>query len=255
MKTSILRAISMLILLFALAHKANSQKLDPIATDRPDQTESPFIVPQQYFQFEIGFVHEKVNQNEINQTYPNCLAKYGLTKKTELRLILDLGNTRSFGKNNSGLNPVTIGFKTNLLEEKGIIPTTSFIGHLTIPTLASQDKKAIYYAPSFRFNMQHTLSDRSTLSYNLGSEWDGFTPEPTFIYTLATGFSITESFGSYVELYGFAPQKQSARHSWDAGFTYLINNNVQLDIHGGTAITKNAPNYFIGCGISFRFKK
>ena len=76
------------------------------------------------------------------------------------------------------------------------------------------------------------------LSYNLGSEWDGFTPEPTFIYTLATGFSITESFGSYVELYGFAPQKQSARHSWDAGFTYLINNNVQLDIHAGTAITK-----------------
>lgn len=246
--------ISMMIML-AMNTKCFSQQLDPIATDRPDQTESPFIVPQHYFQFEIGFVHEQVNSDEINQTYPNSLIKYGLTKKTELRLILDLGNNRSFGKNNSGLNPVTIGFKTNLLEEKGIIPTTSFIGHLTIPSLASQDKKSLYYAPSFRFNMQHTISKKSTLSYNLGSEWDGITPEPTFIYTLASGFSLSDRFGSYIEIYGFAPQKQAASHSWDAGFTYLINNNVQLDVHGGTAITDNAPDYFIGCGISFRFSK
>ena len=231
-----------------------SQSLDPIATDRPDQTESPFIVPEKYFQFEIGFMQEQVSSNEKTWVYPNALIKYGLTQKTELRLILDVENNRIFGKNSAGLNPVVVGFKTNLLDEKGIIPKTSFIGHLSIPGMASSNKKSTYYAPAFRFVMQHTISKHQTLSYNLGSEWDGFMAEPTFIYTLASGFSFSDKLGGYIELYGFAPQKQAASHSWDAGFTYLINNDVQLDVHGGSEVTRNAPDYFIGGGISFRFK-
>ncbi len=110
----------------------------------------------------------------------------------------------------NGINPIKIGFKTRLFEEKGIIPLTSFIAHLVIPASGTKEFQTNYFAPSFRFTMQHTLTDKISLGYNLGAEWDGETPEPTFIYTLKTGFSLTEKIGAYVELYGFAPQKDKA---------------------------------------------
>jgi hypothetical protein len=100
--------------------------------------------------------------------------------------------------------------------------------------------------------MQHTLSEKMSLSYNLGAEWDGFSAEPTFLYTLTTGYSITEKLGSYIELFGFAPQNNKANHSFDGGITYLINNNFMLDLSSGFGITKNAPDYYVAVGFSFR---
>jgi hypothetical protein len=67
-----------------------------------------------------------------------------------------------------------------LTEEKGIFPKTSFIAHIGLPNAASTKYKTDYFAPEFRFTMQHTLSEKFSLSYNLGLEWDGFSAEPTF---------------------------------------------------------------------------
>jgi hypothetical protein len=91
-----------------------------------------------------------------------------------------------------------------------------------------------------------------SFSYNLGAEWDGFSAEPTFIYTTATGYSITEKLGSYIELFGFIPQNQKSYHSFDGGITYLINNNFMLDLSSGIGISKNAPKNYIAFGFSFR---
>ena len=145
-----------------------------------------------------------------------------------------------------------VGFKARISEENGIVPKTSFIGHMSIPKLASKDFKADFYAPEFRFVMQHTLSPAVSFSYNLGAEWDGFTPEPTFIYTVATGFALTEKLGAFLELYGFAPQEDKSDHRFDGGITYLISNNFMIDFSAGAGITENAPDYFAAVGFSFR---
>jgi hypothetical protein len=100
--------------------------------------------------------------------------------------------------------------------------------------------------------MQHTLSNKFSLSYNLGAEWDGFSAEPTFIYTLTTGYSITKKLGSYIELFGFSPQNQKTSHNFDGGLTYLINDNFMLDLSSGFGITKNAIKNYFAIGFSFR---
>ena len=223
-----------------------------IETDRPDQTETPAIVPKNKFQFENGFVFEQNKSGSKSFLLPTVLSKYGVSENLELRLITEFIYDKTDDIRLSGISPVKIGFKVKLSDEKGIIPKTSFIGHLSIPRIASKELKSIYYAPTFRFTMQHTLTDKITLAYNLGSEWDGETPEPTFIYTLTTGFSLSEKMGSYIELYGFAPQNQHADHRFDGGFTYLLSNNAMIDMSAGFGITENAPDYFLGLGFSFR---
>ena len=231
---------------------AQSQEFESIQTDRPDQTETPFIVPTGMFQVETGFLYQKNDGSSTNYLAPTILMKYGINENFELRLITDLAFDRLNNDEVFGLKPLTIGFKVKIREEKGMLPKTSFVGHLSLPNTASTPFRTDFFAPEFRFLMQHTLLDKISFSYNLGAEWVGFTAEPTFIYTTALGYSITEKFGTFIEIFGFAPQKNTANHFADAGFTYLISDNFMVDLSGGLGITSNAPNHFISMGFSFR---
>lgn len=231
-----------------------SQDLPSIQTDRPDQTECPFIVPRNYIQLENGFSYERTGADSREIIAPTILTRFGVNDHFELRLITEYAVKNNNLENNSGLYPLLIGFKTRLFEEKGVIPNTSFITHIGIPKLASSVYKSIYYAPEFRFTMQHTISEKQSLSYNLGAEWNGETAEPTFVYTLTTGYSITEKLGGYIEFYGFVPQVEKPDHRFDAGLTYLFNPNHQLDISAGLGLSKTSCTYYRALGYSFRFK-
>lgn len=244
----------LLVIMLSLSNMLFSQDYPSIQTDRPDQTECPFITPKNYFQLENGFIYEKSNTNSTEIVVPTVLTRFGINDHFELRLITEYVIDKNNFEKISGFNPIMIGFKTRLLEEKGIIPVTSFIAHISIPKVASKNFKTSFYAPEFRFTMQHTISDKQSLSYNLGAEWNGETAEPTFVYTLTTGYSITEKIGGYIELYGFVPQIEKPDHRFDAGLTYLFNPNHQLDISGGIGLSKSSPKYFVALGYSFRFK-
>jgi len=242
-----------LLLIVSLIPRMGLCQLPPIQLDRPDQTECPFIVPKNYIQLETGFLIQKLNDGSRYYTFPSTLWKYGVNDRFELRMITELVTLKSKGGSVTGLNPITLGFKANLLAEKGILPLTSFIGHITTSKWGSSGLHTSTIAPSFRFVMQHTLSEKVSLSYNLGAKWNGEDPEPIYLYTLTSGISLTEKLGCYIELFGFAPEKEMAEHSVDAGFTWLVNNDLMLDISACAGINRNAPENYVALGISYRF--
>lgn len=239
-----------LLLFFVIS--ATAQEKKPIEADRPDQTETPAIVPKGMFQIETGFTYEKSNPTTDSFALPSVLWKYGVNDNFELRLITEFVLEKMPNVESSGFSPVLIGCKIKICEEKGIFPKTSFIGHIALPNLAWTKYKTLFYAPKFRFTMQHTLSEKMSLSYNLGSEWDGFTAEPTFIYTLSTGYSFSDKLGGYLEFFGFAPQNDKVEHQFDGGLTYLLSDNFMVDLSSGVGITNNAPDYYVSAGCSFR---
>lgn len=246
------------ILLFCffllIQNRSFAQELPSIQTDRPDQTECPFIVPIHYFQLENGFTYEKINNESSQIVTPTILTRFGINDHFELRLITEYVMEEQLLETKSGINPILIGFKTRLFEENGVIPITSFIGHIGIPKAASKIFQTTFYAPEFRFTMQHTLSKKQSLSYNLGAEWNGVSPEAIFIYTLTSGYSLSYNIGCYIELYGFCPQMSKPDHRFDAGITYLLNANHQFDISGGFGLSKISPECYLAIGYSFRFK-
>ena len=235
--------------IFFYTFSGYTQLLNPIQTDRPDQTECPFIVPINYIQIENGFTIENENIKK-NLAFPITLLKYGINDKVEIRMITALSSLES---EKIGLLPLTFGFKLNLLKEKGILPTTSLITHLTSSNIGSRKYQSTYLAPSFRFTMQHTLSEKATLGYNIGEEWNGETPDPTFIYTLTVGYSFPSNFGSYIEMYGTKPHQQNFEHKFDGGLTYLVGQNLLFDISGSIGLSKIHPSNYISLGCSFRF--
>lgn len=228
-----------------------SQK-EPLEADRPDQTETPSIVPKGMFQVESGFTFQKNTSKSTTFSMPSTLWKYGISTTIELRLITEFIFEKDETQKQNGLLPIAVGFKINLMQEKGWLPKTSLISHVSLKNWSSSKYKYDYYVPDFRFTMQHKLGNNFCLGYNLGAEWDGFTKQSTALYTLTTGYSINKKLGSYLELFGFAPQNEIAYHNFDGGFTYLINNNFMVDLSSGFGITRSAPKYYFALGVSFR---
>ncbi|WP_185146669.1 transporter [Chryseobacterium sp.] len=239
------------ILLFLLPFILEAQ--ESIQTDRPDQTESVAITPKNFLQIESGLLYEKTGDNSESYSHPTVLWKYGINENFELRMVTEFNTERSENKNLSGLAPMTLGFKAKLAEEIKFLPAISFIGSLTLNKTGTQTFQTPYTAPAFRFLLQHTLSEKWSLGYNLGAEWNGESPDATGIYTLSAAYSLTEKLGAFAEFYGFLNKYQSADHRFDAGFTYLLNDNLQIDASSGLGISKISPDYFLSCGISYRF--
>jgi hypothetical protein len=248
--------------------------LPAIATDRPDQTESPFIVPKGRIQIETGYMMENDKTQDLklkNRTYNTTLLKLGLSQFLELRLIVEYLGTNIYKRSTNekvvsekGMNSITIGSKFFICEEKGIIPKISLITHLQLPYFGNKFYRPSYIAPRFRFLMQNTITDKISLSYNVGGEWNGNTTNTTGIYTLALGIALAKGLNMFVESYGFLAENSgkddkfngtfSNDHRLDGGFTYLLQNNLQLDISGGIGLSKSSPDNFMSCGVSWRIK-
>lgn len=232
----------------------NAQDAGTIQTDRPDQTESPYIVPKNFIQVETGILFESNQQNEYIIQHPNLLFKYGVHDRVELRFVSELAtlSTENFIK--TSINTLAIGLKTKITEENGIIPKTSLIIHFNIPYQFKKKNQIQYIFPDFRFLMQHQISEKLNLSYNIGIEWDIEHQKPSYIYTLTMGYSIHDKIGCYIEAYGFFQNKEYPNFNIDGGFTYLVNPNIQLDISASKSLNKYYPGYYLSAGISIRKK-
>jgi hypothetical protein len=234
---------------------------EKIETDRPDQTESAYLTPKKYFQFEFGVNMEKEKSNGIkNTTYvlPTGLLKYGISDNVELRVEFQSTTTESLYNNieesNTSFQPLEVGLKTKLWEEKGCIPKTSLILHTSIPAIASHEFRKLKPAANFRFTCQNSLSDNWGLGYNAGMDWDGESTTPTYTYTLSPGFTINEKWAGYVEIYGYIKEQETPEHAVDGGIYFFPKKDIKLDFSTGFGLTKPATDFFVALGISFRWK-
>ena len=239
------------------------QERPELITDRPDATEAPSVVVRGALQIESGALFTSFEDDVLQTnttTYNTTLLRFGLLENLELRLgwnFVEQRNKLSTAQEEfiqSGLSPLLLGMKVNISQEKGWLPTIGLIGHLFLPFTASDDFKPQNTSVDFRFAFDHTLSDSSSIAYNLGAQWEADTPGAAYIYTLAYGYSLTDSFGLYAELYGDIPENNSANHYWDAGLTYLLLPNLQLDATVGTSITEG-QDILVSAGFSYRIFK
>ncbi len=253
------------LMLFSIAINAqdenqNNVTSEPLVTDRPDATEASSTVGKGVLQIETGGLYESFEENSVTSqsyTFNTTLVRYGILDNIELRLGWDFveGVTKVNGNKldnvTSGLSPLLLGVKIDITEEKNGMPEIALIGHVFPLFSASKDYRPETTGVDFRFSLSHTLSENSSLGYNIGAQWGDDSSEAAAIYTLAYGYSFTDKFGMYAELYGDLPEDSSANHYWDAGLTYLISNDLQLDAYVGTSITEG-QDILIGLGASFR---
>ena len=70
-----------LIFLLTLMVRISFAQEGKIETDRPDQTETPFLTPKNWIQLEAGFNIQQNIKNSFEYLSPTLLSKIGISKK------------------------------------------------------------------------------------------------------------------------------------------------------------------------------
>jgi len=251
-----------------LSSSCFASDIPELVTDRPDQTESSSTVPPGYLQIEMGYEHSENEREDLEtDVVPQALLRVGLTENLEFRLGFDgyfwenAVDLTQGAEDNEGAGDLGIGFKLKLRDEEGWLPETAFLTNVVLPT-----KKTPFsserFDPEYRLACSHTLSERLSFGYNVGQAW--VTEEDTagdldtrhqFIYSAAVGIGLSDNLGGFVEFFGEIPTGSDGgpANSFDGGFTYLIADNVQLDIASGVGLSQDAQDWFLAAGLSIRF--
>ncbi len=239
------------LLLFGMSMQIGAQT---IITDRPDQTESSTTIPFKSFQIESGFLlgyWEFNNENERLALGPSTLFRYGLAKWIELRPVSEYANLKVTSGNTStsypGFLDLQIGAKVQIFKKENVNTEIAFISHLVAPSGSSElstGKVGVINILAF----SHSLSKQVGLGYNIGYDYLG---EGTNLltYSLVFGFSLTEKLGAFVEPYGEWFNFEDFIANFNAGLTYLIKYNFQLDFSFGTGL--NHKMNFLSVGLSW----
>jgi hypothetical protein len=236
----------------------HTQAQERIDTDRPDQTESVFTVPLHYFQGELGFGEESFTGRNYHIVHPAFLFKYGIAKRVELRLEGNLLSDylrilpNDARHTATGFEPIELGTKVMLIEEKGLRPKTSLIVHVGLPFTGYDYDHEQNLFPSFRFLFQHTLSERIGLGYNLGAEWDGYSSHPAWTYTISPNVNIGKKWYAYIEAFGVFHSDHGTEHQLDGGFAYYLSNNTKIDLSAGFGLGNSPLRHYTSLGFSFR---
>ncbi len=241
------------VLLLSAATPSISRAQDEIDTDRPDQTESPVTIHKKWFQLEHGL--DMVRDNRISSYGSGTLLRYGLLNKLEVRLEADIiySPSTQISAATTELQPVSLGTKVSLCEQKAWLPKTSLLVHVGIPSLAARSFKNLHAAPGIILTFQNDLSKIISWGYNAGLEWDGENTSPTYIYTFSNGINLSSRLYCFLEVFGSVSRIDVPQHNLDAGFSLLLNKNCKIDISSVAGLTPSAPDWSISIGASLRF--
>lgn len=231
---------------------------EPISTDRPDFTESASAVPDGRVQLEAGYTYTQRDGDLAEHAAGEVLLRLGLGPGFELRAQLPSFVYAAGEDDEAGLSDAGLGFKLELCGQEGPRPALAVIAGLSLPT-GSDPFSADSVIPEATLAWSYDLDERFSVggNFNLAipedEEGDRFA-EPSA--SVALGIGLTERLGSYVEYFGFYPGISgdgADTHYADAGLTYLITPDLQLDARIGAGLNDEADDLFAGAGVAVRW--
>ena len=226
-----------------------SQLEGRIETDRPDQTECPFIVKKGFVQAEMGF-NKSVDAGQSEYVLPTTLLKYGLSKSFELRYVSSLQGNSAYRFHSEAL-----GFKLRLLDPEKWKPRTAVIVHYNFRDdkrdASDQDLKP-HSLGQVVFTFQNDLYKNLGVGYNFGVEFhENGTAEG--IYRIAPSINIGKRGYAYAEVFGRFPNNSVTEHWFDGGLAFYASEDIKLDISAGNSFT-SPENWYVALGVSLRVK-
>jgi Putative MetA-pathway of phenol degradation len=228
------------------------QAESPIATDRPDVTNSSQVVPKGSFQSENGM---NVSQRDGGHAFDGTNSRLRLGVAPCLEVLVDLPTYVAAvnGPLSSGFTNVSPAIKWQISPDPGKIDLSATFG-AGLPTGA----KAIVgpgAQPYVQFPWSWALNGDWSIS---GMFTDFFMPiDPINKLTTETTFVLERELGknafAFVEYVGDYHLHGSPAYLINSGGGYHITPNQQIDVHLGVGLNNNAPAYIFGIGYSFRF--
>lgn len=269
-KSGFYMTLLLLVLMIFGTGRANllsGQMNAPLTSDRPGQAFSANTVGKLVFQLQTGldqgFARFALGTDgERARLYTlknNSFVRFGITKSLEANLQLDtqydrLRVTDTSIYTSQGLSNCQVGLRMNLIAEaKGWIPALGIQARTSLP-INSPSYKTLKFGPEFGVFTSHALPGGMSFSTNWLVSWDGRSDMPIWGYVANFGFPIAPRLNGFVESYGSVQNGTFINH-FDGGLGFLVNDNLQLDLFGGTGKNNGVNESFISLGVTWRTGK
>ena len=226
-------------LIFLLIFLGNSAISQTIATDRPSAlTENSTSLYKNGIQLESGFLIQLDSGETQPISAPNLLLRYGLTEKTELRLMNDV----LVDEGSVELGVWTVGTKIQLYKSDKM--NFSLLSSIQIPNVYGEIGSLSDQPVNAKVIGNYVLSKANSVGYTIG-----YTINNNEIgYSLFLGHNFSDKISTFIELYGFNNQLNI-----DAGLAYLVQDKLQFDAYFGTGL--NNKMIFASVGLSYLYLK
>lgn len=239
-----------------------------IVTDRPTQTTGPTSVSSGYFQLETGGQFTGYGSSSGILDLPMNLIRIGLGKGFELRMVNGMSfqrvqNYNIYNTSKSILTSFTdlqLGFKVQLLNNPDKKTQIGLIIHGSTSTGLNkfdQNRKGA----SATLAVNHQINEKNSIGYNVGYNFMHYGEKPNIsilnhnvMATLVYSHNITDRLGLFTEIYGSIVDvdnydEDNLSLNIDAGLTYILKDNLQLDYSFGFGFQDRMN--FHSIGISF----
>ena len=237
---------------------------EPLVTDRPDFTEASSTVGRGIAQLEMGYTYthdDDGTDTTKSHSFPEPLLRYGIFADwLELRLGWNYGSESVNGLTSDGAEDLYLGFKIGLTPQEGLLPEMALIPQMTVPT-GSDDFSDDEVLPGlnwiYSWDVNDYVATGGSTQFNRAIDDGSGNAFTEWAQSWTVAYSLTDNLGAYTEYFGFYPHSADTvtpEHYFNGGFTYLINNDMQVDIRAGKGLNDAADDYFVGTGISIRFQ-
>jgi hypothetical protein len=218
---------------------------EPIQADRPGQADPAFVVGRGTVQIEMGatYSRERNGEHVDTWTFPEPLLRVGVLDRAELRLAADgvvIRDVHGATTAHTG-SDLEVSTKIRILEQAVWLPMTSMLAGLTFPT-GGRAVTSAGYDPFGTLLVSWQIGERFSVDADLGlaaptqgSDHPGRVVE-TFV-AASWGMSLSESVGTFLEY--DTTLRASGRpdaHTLEGGLTYLVTDDLQLDVSAGTGL-------------------
>lgn len=238
------------ILALPLATPVAAQEEEPIITERPGFSSSPYTLFPGGVQVEAGYRFQSDGQGTDidSHTLPLTLVRLGLVENIELQLgwngytWAEAGNTDVDGSNDA-----SVGIKWQLTDSRARLPVSLFAG-VSVP-IGSDAFSSDEVDPTIG----------AFWSFRAGVDWFGTVTlsEPgddtRFANAVGVSLPLTATLGSYVEFYGIYGGEGGTEHYLNGGVTFLQRFNLQLDASVGVGLNDQSADFFLDAGLGYRF--
>jgi hypothetical protein len=239
---------------------------EPLASDRPDFTEASCTVGRGVCQLEMGYTYfhdDNGVTSSSSHSLPEMLLRMGvLADWLELRLGWNFGHetlsTGGIRSTTSGSEDLYLGLKLGLTPQQGILPEMSLVPQMTVPMGSPFSANRVLPGVNWLYGWEINdfLTTAGSTQLNLSIDAGSGREYVEMAQSWTIGYSLAENLGMYTEWFVLAPAgADTARteHYLDAGFTYSVTNNLQLDIRAGKGVSAAAVDFFAGTGLVARF--
>lgn len=258
---------------YNLFNRTPDEYLREMSTDRPDKTESPYTVDAGHFQLEmdvLSYTHDR-DRSGGGDTKVDSWAvapinfKVGLFNNVDLQTVIETYNhitteDRVAGTKDrqSGFGDITSRLKINLWGNDGGDTAFGVMPFVKYPTSQHQIgnnsvEGGIIFPLAVALPAGWDMGLMTEFDFNRNDNRPGHHVE--FVNTITFGHDIIGKLGGYVEFFSAVSTERDAR--WvgtvDAGLTYGLTDNLQLDIGINVGVTKSADDYNPFVGLSWRF--